>query len=666
MFAYTRPAPTKTILLLGVVTLLWVDVAIARTTLPLYDEPALKQACQNALTKARKQTKELAALPLRSVNVGNTLGAWNRLQMDLEDVTGPIYLYGSVHTDKRVRDAADACLLKFNEFNTDLFQNEKIYQRILRVHPRTQPEKMLQKDLREGFEDTGVALSAGKRARVKAILKKEEELRQEFDRNVRDNKTQLTFTAQEMQGLPQAFLDKAKRDDKGNYLLSFDYPDYVPFITNADDQAARQRYYLAFSNRGTPRNLELMNQVMQLRKEMAGLQDLPSYAAFITRRKMVENPKTVLTFLADVKNTVRDAEIKEVEELRALKATSTGKALSEVNIERWDIAYYQEKLRKARYDIDQEALRKFFPTPTSVDFALLVSSRLYGITFKPVQVPVWHKDVRYFDVLDADNGKFLGGVYLDLFPREGKYKHAAAFAVRGVSRLAKRTPISVLVTNFDRVGLTPDELETMLHEFGHVLHGVLSNTDYNSHAGTSVVRDFVEAPSQMFEEWARKPESLNLIKVVCPTCPMLDQDLIKRLDEAHKYGKGSQYARQHLYASFDMAMTGESPQDAMQTWKKMEGDTPLGYVEGTAFPGSFSHIIGGYAAGYYGYMWSEVLALDMLSKFGENIMNPEVGRRFRSIILANGGQVPAKQLVQEFMGRAPDNRAFFAEISGKR
>jgi thimet oligopeptidase len=646
--------------------LLLCNAAMARVTLPILDEPAVKQSCQSALDKARSQVVKLESLPLKQAKVGNTLGAWNRMQMGLEDAVGPVDLYANVHVDKNVRDAADACLLQVNDFNTELFQNEKLYRRIKAVQPHSAPAKKLKKDLLEDFEDTGVALAPAKRERVKAILKREEELRQDFDRNVRDNKTKLTFTPAEMKGLPEDFIARAKRDEQGNYLLGFDYPDYIPFVTNADDEAARQRYYMAFTNRGTPRNIELMNEIMALRLEMAKLHGLPSYAAFATRRKMVEDPATVTAFLKDVKDAVRDAEIKEVEELRVLKAKAVDKPLAEVKINRWDVAYYQEKLRKARYDIDQEALRKYFPTDASIQWAMLVSSKLYGIRFEETKVPVWHPDVRYFDVLDAASGKFLGGVYLDLYPRDGKYKHAAAFGIRGVSRLAGRTPVSVLVTNFNRDGLNHDELETMMHEFGHVLHGVLSRADYNPHAGTSVVRDFVEAPSQMFEEWARKPESLKLFKEVCPSCPTLDDALIKRLDEARKYGMGSKYARQHLYADFDMALTGEQPRDAMETWKKMEGESPLGYVEGTAFPGSFSHIVGGYAAGYYGYMWSEVLALDMLSKFGTDIMNPAVGRRFRNIILANGGQVKAKELVREFLGRAPDNRAFFAEITGQR
>ena len=646
--------------------LLLSNAAVARVTLPILDETAVKQTCQPSLAQARSRVAKLESLPLKAVTAGNTLGAWNRLQMELEDALGPIDLYANVHTDKQVRDAADACLLLVNEFSTELYQNEKLYRRIKAVQPQTAPARKLRKDLLNDFEDTGVALAPARRERVKAILKRMEELRQEFDRNVRDNKTRLVFTPAEMKGLPEDFVARAKRDDQGNYLLGFDYPDYIPYMTNADDEAARQRYHFAFTNRGTPRNIELLDEIMRLRREMAQLHGMPSYAAFATRRKMVENPATVDAFLKDVKNAVREAEVREVEELRVLKAKTLDKPPVEVRINRWDVAYYQEKLRRGRYDIDQEALRKYFPTGPSVEWALLVSSRLYGIRFEETTVPVWHPDVRYFDVVEAVSGNFIGGIYLDLYPREGKYRHAAAFGLRGASKLAGRTPISALVTNFNRDGLTHDELETLMHEFGHVLHGVLSRADYNPHAGTSVVRDFVEAPSQMFEEWARKPESLKLFKDVCPSCPTLDDALIKRLDDARKYGMGSKYARQHLYADFDMALTGGQPRDAMETWKKMEGESPLGYVEGTAFPGSFSHIVGGYAAGYYGYMWSEVLALDMLSKFGTDIMNPAVGRRFRTIILANGGQVKAKELVREFLGRAPDNRAFFAEITGQR
>jgi thimet oligopeptidase len=294
-----------------------------------------------------------------------------------------------------------------------------------------------------------------------------------------------------------------------------------------------------------------------------------------------------------------------------------------------------------------------------------VSQKLYGVRFNEVKVPVWHEDVRYFDVLDGKTGKFVSGFYLDLFPREGKYNHAAAFPIRGASRLTGRTPLSALVTNFNREGLDHSELETLLHEFGHVLHGVLSRADYNPQAGTSVKVDFVEAPSQMFEEWARREQPLELFKQVCPECPHLTADEIERLDASRRFGRGIFFGRQWLYATFDMSLSTD-PQPPLAVWKALEGASPLGYVEGTSFPSSFSHIASNYAAGYYGYMWSQVIALDMLSAFKKNMLDPAVGARYRDAILSQGGQEEEMSLVKRFLGRAPSNEAFFAEIAGKR
>jgi thimet oligopeptidase len=272
--------------------------------------------------------------------------------------------------------------------------------------------------------------------------------------------------------------------------------------------------------------------------------------------------------------------------------------------------------------------------------------------------------VIYLDVKDAVSGALVGGIYLDLYPREGKYKHAAAWPVRGVSRRSARKPISVLVTNFNREGLTHDELETLLHEFGHVLHGVLSDTFYVGHAGTSVERDFVEAPSQMYEEWASRMESLSLLRMQCADCPAIDESLVQRLNAAKKFGAGIDYGRQLLYASFDMALSSEKPGRALEVWAGMEGDTPMGYVPGTQFPGTFEHISSGYAAGYYGYMWAKVIALDLVSAFGADLMNSEIGRRFREMILSRGSEEPARDLVERFLGRPVASDAFFHHIGG--
>lgn len=637
-----------------------------RITLPILDAGTLQKSCTQILREARESISAMEKVPIDAVTVHNILDQWDDNSIELENIAGVVAILNNVHPDRRVREAADQCTLEISSFETELYQNEKLYERVRVVKPETDAQKQFQKDLLESFEDSGVSLPADPRRRFKEISDRITELSQEFGRNVRDNPTKLTFTPEECEGLPRSWLDRVPRDEHGNVQVGFDTPDYIPFLNSANREAARERYYIAFQKRGTPRNIEILDEIVELRREIASLYGQPSYAHFVTRRRMVEDPETVHRFLAEVKATVHEAERLDLEELRRLKADKTGKPLSETQLHRWDLSFYRERLREMRFQVDQEALRSYFPTPPTIAWVLETSEELYAVRFDRVDVPVWHPDVLYYDVTDADSGRFMGGIYLDLFPRDGKYKHAAAWPVRGNSRRTGRTPISVLVTNFNRDGLTHDELETFFHELGHVLHGVFSQTEYSLHSGTAVQRDFVEAPSQMYEEWARTLQTLHTIGRHCPSCPVMDQSLVDRLNDARHFGQGIDYARQHLYAAFDMALSAPESAGVLEVWSSMEQDTPLGHVPGTEFPGTFGHITGGYAAGYYGYMWSKVLALDMLSVFGDDLMNPEMGRRFRNLILSRGGEEPARQLVERFLGRPVSSKAFFAEITGKR
>jgi thimet oligopeptidase len=378
----------------------------------------------------------------------------------------------------------------------------------------------------------------------------------------------------------------------------------------------------------------------------------------------VGSPDVVNKFLSEVKATVADVEKRELGMLAEAKAKETGKP--DAKISRWDMEYYRNQVRRERFAVDQEKTRKYFPTPKAVEYAMLIAETLYGIKFREDKAPTWHPDVRYFDIHDAQSGTFIANVYLDLYPREGKRGGAWAAGVRRASTLADRTPTSVLVTSFNREGLSHREMETLLHEFGHVLHGVLSTARYASQAGTSVKRDFVEAPSQMFEEWVRREEALALFKKVCAECPVLSKDEIAKLNEARRFGQGIQYSGQHLLASFDMSLSMK-PEKPLEVWKRLESATLMGSPEGTMRPASFPHVAGsGYAAGYYGYMWSEVIGLDLLSAFDENLLDPKVGARYRNTILAQGGQEEEMEMVRKFLGREPSNKAFLDEISGKR
>ena len=644
------------------------DAADGRPTLPLMSAEQITSGCASTIVALRQRVEALEQLRKDSAGDPKLLFAeWDALQIAQEDFQGPADLLGNVSPDKAVRDAVEPCKVEFSKFSSDLFQSEKLYRMFKAVTVDDPVDRKLKRDILWAFEDTGVSLPPAKRARMKAILTALEELSVEFSRNIRDNNQRLTFTPAELQGLPSEYLAKAKRDDKGNYLLGFAYPEYIPFMENADDPAARQRYQIAFHTRGTPKNLEILGKAIVLRKEMAGLFGLNSYADFIIRRRMAGSPKAVNKFLAEVRVAVTAGEKAEIEELRAFRAEATNQPLSATVVNRWDVSYWQNKLKRARFDLDPNELRKYFPADAAVAWILHVSGIQYGVEFQRAEVPLWHPDVQYYDVIDGKSKQRISGIYLDLYPRDGKYSHAAAAGVRNVSTAIGRTPYSVLMANLNRDGFDDYEMNTLTHEFGHVLHGVLSKTRYASQAGYNVEWDFAEAPSQMYEEWARSLDTLALVATFCKTpCPVVDAALVGKMTAMHNYGRSVGYAWQLLQAGFDMSLHSAKPQDPMATWIRMQTATPLGYVKGTQYPGTFGHLLGGYGAGYYGYMWSEVLALDMLSAFNGKLINPEVGARYLDKILSRGGERTAMEMVRDFLGREPNSQAFFAEIAGQR
>jgi thimet oligopeptidase len=643
--------------------LLGAAVAAEPPPVPILDAAAIEARCPQELENARRQK---AAMESRR-GAGDILAEWNRLSASVQDFVYPVYLLANVAVDEATRDAGRKCVEAFTAFDTELFQSERLHARVRALKPRDAIDAQYRRDLLEAFEDAGVTLAPGKRARVKAIREELDKLALQFQRNVNEDRTTVVVTEEEAKGLPAGWIAARRRDAEGRLIVTLDYPTYLPFLENAVDEDARRRVWLAKQNEGGPANLALLDRALLLRHELARLYGYPDYATFSLRRTMAKTPAAVEQFLARVKAAVDAGEARELAELRADKAALLGLPVEQVQLNRWDVAFHQERVRRARYAIDQEALRAHFPTEASVAWVLALAERLYGVAFVARDVPRWADEVRYYDVHERSAaGARIGGIYLDLFPRPGKYNHAAAFTVRSVSTVLKRTPVSALVANLDRRGLTHDELETLLHEFGHVLHGVLSKTRYVDHGGTNVKRDFVEAPSQMFEEWARREAPLALLARVCAQCPPLTREQIERLQQARRFGIGIRYARQWQYATFDMRLHHGEPKPALATWAEIERASRLGHVEGTIFPAGFGHLMGGYAAGYYGYMWSEVLALDMLAGFDGDLLDPAAGRRYRDAILARGGERPPDALVRSFLGRPPTSDAFYAEITGQR
>jgi len=622
--------------------------------------------CDEELEKRRAQ---LASMERRH-GAGTILEEFNALSLRSSGFDDPLAVLQNASPDPQVRAAAQVCLEKLAPFSTEVFQSTALYERVAALKASQPQDQSYRQLLLEAFEDTGANLPVERRVQVKAIQDELSTLGLRFGKNVNDDATTLVLTPAEVEGLGEDWRQARRRDAAGNYLVTLDYPCFGPFMESALDAGARQRVWTAFQQRAGEGNLELLDRAVQLRSQLAQLYGYPDYATYSLRRKMAGNPQAVGEFLLSVKAAVDEVEARELAELREEKAALLGQPADSVRVERWDISFLQQRLKRRRYAVDQEALRAYLPTEGTVRYAMRIAQKLYGIQFVQRDVPVWHPDVRYYEVLEegphGEPGALIGGLYLDLYPREGKYSHAAAFGVRTGSVLTGQHPIKALVCNFNRTGLNQDEFETLLHEFGHALHGVLSRARYADQSGTAVRRDFVEAPSQMFEEWARRPQALAVLAEVCPQCPVLSAEQIEQLASARRFGAGLRYARQWLYASYDLALHTGAPKSALSTWQQMEGASRLGYVPGTMMPASFTHLMGGYEAGYYGYMWAEVLALDMLSAFHGNLLDPLVGRRYRHLILETGGSRPPQELVEEFLGRKPSSEAFYAQITGRR
>ncbi len=447
-------------------------------------------------------------------------------------------------------------------------------------------------------------------------------------------------------------------------MLAVDDATYLPVLQNAIDPATRERFWRADNAKGGRANLELLGELGQLRKALAQLFGAASYADFVLRRQMAGNSGAVDRFLAEVGRAVAERERLEVEELRLAKAQATGEPLDMVRLERWDTVFYTERVRSARYALDQEVFRGHFPVQESLAMAMRVVERMLGVKYTRVDgVALWHPDVQAYRVSDAATGQPLASLLVDLYPREGKGNGAFVWSFRNGSTRLKRLPQAVLVTNLDRRGLTLEDLgETLLHEFGHSIHNNLSATRNASQGGTNVLHDFVEAPSQMLEDWVYDGAVLGVMQEVCASCKPVPAELVARARAAKRFGIGVRYARQVLYASFDLGLHGPAAPEPMALWARMEGDTPLGYVPGSIFPAGFGHVAGGYAAGYYGYLWSEVMAADLRTAFGADRLSAAVGKRYRDTILANGGQLPPQELVRSFLGRDSNNQAFFTEL----
>lgn len=641
-----------------------------------YQAQDLAPAEAEARVKLEKDLAALIAIPQAERTFENTIMGYERAFDNYGNALGMSGFLSYVSTDKQFRDAANDLQMQISQYMVDVATRRDVYKAIREytdTNPRLDPvQAKLVKEMLIGFKNSGMDLNDADLEKFKALNKEKAEYIIKFDKNIQEYKDPLAVTQEQLQGLGEDYIQKLSKTDDGKYLVTLDYPDYVPFMQNADDEQARKELEFKFNRRGGQENVELLEKTLTLRREIARLLGYKNHAELRLEDRMAKNPKTVMAFLKDLQKKLKPLGKKEDKEMIAYKNSKTGK--NSRTLYSWESGYWSNKFRKENLELDSEKIKEYFPSQVVIDGMLDLFGGVFGITFEPVDIPVWHPDVKAFKIKDKTSGELVAYFYMDLYPREGKYKHAACFGlVEGEEKQdgTYQIPFVAIVANLNKPsGDTPSllkhsEVETLFHEFGHVLHNALTKAKYSAFSGTSVSWDFVEAPSQMLERWAWDPQVLKKISKHYQTGEALPDDLIKRMIAAKNFGAGGMYLRQDFFAQYDMTLhTADTTPDTTKLYfeltKKIRG---LPLTKGTIPQASFGHIMGGYDAGYYGYLWSEVIAEDFFGEFKKNgIFNPETGLKFRREILEKGGTLDEEKMVENFLGRPADNKPFLKSI----
>ena len=475
-----------------------------------------------------------------------------------------------------------------------------------------------------------------------------------------------------MKGLPADYV-KSRKKDGDKYIITLDGPSYTGFMKYAESESARKALYIKYNNRAANKNLEVLKQLLIERQKKAKLLGFPTYAAYQTVTRMVKNPKTVWDFENNLIAKVKEKTAKDLQELIDEKRKYLkDPTISTINP--WETSFYNNLLMINKYSVDQEKVKEYLSLDNVTDGLFKITQQLFGIKYVEVpEAPVWHKDVKTFDV--QQNGVTIGRFYLDLFPRENKFTHAACFPIRKGKQYGNQyqLPVAALLCNFnpptaDKPSLlTHAQAETFFHEFGHVLHNMLTKAELGNQSGTSVKRDFVEAPSQIFENWMWNYDALKLFARHYKTGELLPKDLFQKMWAAKNVGSGLAASGQinlgilnmTLHDKYDPAGEKTTTDVVKEVYNKV---MPYKFLDGTNMQAAFGHLTG-YAAGYYSYMWSKVYAEDMFSVFDKNgIMDSKTGMRYRKAILANGGSRDEFEMVKDFLGRAPNQTAFLRSL----
>jgi thimet oligopeptidase len=583
------------------------------------------------------------------------LELWNEADIALRDADSVTGLLSEVHPDAEVRTLAEERAQEIDRLRTDRDLDRDLYD----VLSGTDPEGLEGEDLRfhehvlRDFRRAGVDRPEDVRARLREISERLTVLDQDFSRIIREDVRSVPVTPEQLAGLPQDYIDAHPADQDGVVHITTDYPDLIPFRTFARDRAARRSLMIKFLLRGWPENDPILHEMLALRDEKARILGYRSWPDYDTDVKMIGSAQAIAEFIERIADAGQTAGRRDREMLLERKSQD---GESGTVLDASDASYYSELVRRERFDVDAQQVRQYFDFAKVRAGLLEVTGRLFGLEYRQVDVPTWHEDVTVHDVLV--DGDLRGRIYLDLHPREGKFKHAAQFdLVGGVT--GRKPAEGVLVCNLPRGLMVHQDVVTLFHEFGHLVHHVLAGRQkWARFSGVATEWDFVEAPSQMLEEWAWDAQVLQTFATDADGTP-IPTELVEKMRAAKDFGKGMFVRTQTFYTAVSYLLHRDRPEDHDAAVRELqERYDVLDPIDGTHFQAAFGHL-SGYTSGYYTYLWSLVIAKDLFSAFDPaDLFDPEVARRYRDRILAPGGARDAADLVADFLGRPFDFEAF--------
>jgi thimet oligopeptidase len=629
---------------------------------------AFLETCRSDIAKAMAAADRFKAVD-GSRDALTGLGQYDTAIALLTDAASRASLARNVHPDESLRKAASDCESEVDKTSTELSLDRAMFSAMSKLDVSKADAATrfyVQRSLRD-FRRAGVDLEDAKRARIKALREELVTLGQEFGRTVADDVRTLEVDPADLDGLPDDFRRAHPAGANGKVVLTTNNTDYQPFMTYARSSTARERFWKVYRLRGHPKNLPVLGRMLEARRELAGLLGFSTWADYITGDKMIGTRQNAAEFIERISSAAGRRAASDYAQILGRKRRDVPAAAA---VDAWDSAYLQEKVKAEEYNFDSQSVRPFFEYTRVKQGVMDISSKLFGITFRPVRdAVVWHPDVEVFDVLEGE--RVLGRIYLDMYPRDNKYKHYAQFTLTN-GKEGTTLPEGVLVCNFPKAGAEPalmqhTDVETLFHEFGHLLHHVLGgHTRWAGISGVATEWDFVEAPSQMLEEWVWAPTSLQTFARHVQTNQPIPADLVARMKAADEFGKGLFVRQQMFYAATSLELHSRDPK-GLDTTKVVaelqEKYTPFKFVDGTYFQESFTHL-DGYSAIYYTYMWSLVIAKDMFTVFSrDGLLNPAAAARYRKMVLEPGGSKPAAELVQDFLGRPYNFNAYEAWLN---